>query len=524
MALWFALGLPALPLQMMARALPYEAPLAITEGPPERAWIAFCNASARAAGITPAMKLAAAQALAHSLVAMPRHPDREREALQELATWAYQFSAHVTIRTGSCSSGVVLESGASERLFNGREALHRRIRHGLAELGYRACFGQAPTPQAAWLIGTARAMGLAAVDAPADGVPPASIPPLLCKALAALPVNVLEWDAETTRTLESLGLCTIGHLLDAPRDAFGRRFGPERLEQLDRLTGLRPDPQPSFAPPQKFFARLELPADVTQADQLMFPARRLLSCLEGFLHARHAGAVELIFTARPSARSTRAPAPTGIVLALASPQRSAERLARLLTERLARVNLVEPAIELSLTVERMAPLQDLNASLLPPSREHVRDGLDWLQLAETLHARLGSERVFQLQIVNDHRPEYAMRIVPLAATPDRASAAPEPEPEPGQRPLLILAAPQALRCPGAARSDPPHDPPPQYGGPLALLAGPERIEAGWWDCGDPDRAAVHRDYFVARNPRGQTLWIYRELQQPRRWFLQGFFC
>jgi protein ImuB len=65
---------------------------------------------------------------------------------------------------------------------------------------------------------------------------------------------------------------------------------------------------------------------------------------------------------------------------------------------------------------------------------------------------------------------------------------------------------------------------PLYRGPLVLLAGPERIEAGWWDLGQPRRATVHRDYFVARNRHGQTLWIYRELAAPHRWFLHGFFA
>ena len=57
-----------------------------------------------------------------------------------------------------------------------------------------------------------------------------------------------------------------------------------------------------------------------------------------------------------------------------------------------------------------------------------------------------------------------------------------------------------------------------------LLAGPERIEAGWWDLGQAQRATVHRDYFVARNPHGQTLWVYRELAAPHHWFLHGFFA
>ena len=46
---------------------------------------------------------------------------------------------------------------------------------------------------------------------------------------------------------------------------------------------------------------------------------------------------------------------------------------------------------------------------------------------------------------------------------------------------------------------------PVYGSPLKLIAGPERIEAGWWD-----DALITRDYFIAENELGQLLWIYRE--------------
>ncbi len=40
----------------------------------------------------------------------------------------------------------------------------------------------------------------------------------------------------------------------------------------------------------------------------------------------------------------------------------------------------------------------------------------------------------------------------------------------------------------------------------------------------PTAKAVHRDYFVARNGRGQMLWVFRELTAPRGWFLHGLFA
>ena len=53
-------------------------------------------------------------------------------------------------------------------------------------------------------------------------------------------------------------------------------------------------------------------------------------------------------------------------------------------------------------------------------------------------------------------------------------------------------------------------------GEFTALAGPERIESGWWD-GDE----ASRDYFVARLFDGELAWIYRETNV---WFLHGLFA
>lgn len=499
MSLWLAIVLPALPLQLAARALESPGPLAVVEGPAQRLQVAFCNDAAAACGIAPGLKLAAAQALARDLIAVERNREREREALAELAAWAYQFSAQVAMR----ASGLLIETGASRRLFGGHDRLHRRIERGLHALGYTAAFGYAVTPQAAWWIATARAHGGGGADA-FDGA-------RLRAALAPLPLHLADREPQTIQALHALGLATIGDLLALPRDQVNRRFGTALLEALDRALGYLPDPQPPFALPEKFFARIELPAAVDDAAQLMFPAQRLLRSLEGFLRGRGAGATELVFTAAHDARRAQPLPPTSFALALASPERDGERLAQLLAERLARVRLPAPAVALALAVDRLLPFAPRSASLLPPTAGNAT-GTGWLQLAETLHARLGSSRVFQLQCVDDHRPECAYRIVPLAVDAAERMA---PAPSTPHRPLLLLPRPLPL----AGRQETL-----EYGGPLRLLAGPERIESGWWECGNPRRATVFRDYFVARNPHGQTLWIYRELAAPCAWFLHGFFA
>jgi protein ImuB len=54
-------------------------------------------------------------------------------------------------------------------------------------------------------------------------------------------------------------------------------------------------------------------------------------------------------------------------------------------------------------------------------------------------------------------------------------------------------------------------------GEFSLLAGPERIESGWWD-----GAEARRDYFIARTGKASLAWIYREREGG--WFLHGYFA
>ena len=54
---------------------------------------------------------------------------------------------------------------------------------------------------------------------------------------------------------------------------------------------------------------------------------------------------------------------------------------------------------------------------------------------------------------------------------------------------------------------------------LQLLAGPERIESGWWDGHD-----IGRDYHLALGPQGRLLWVYRQLRDETAWFVHGIFA
>ena len=67
-----------------------------------------------------------------------------------------------------------------------------------------------------------------------------------------------------------------------------------------------------------------------------------------------------------------------------------------------------------------------------------------------------------------------------------------------------------------------HDGHPLHQGKLALLAGPERLETGWWD-----EDGIARDYYTAVSPCGVGLWVFRSREPGQGgrsgWYLHGFF-
>jgi protein ImuB len=430
------------------------------------------------------MAVAAARALAHDLVARPRDPAEETEALLGLAGWAAQFTPAVAIEH---PDGLVLEVAGSLKLFGGLERILAGLREGCALMGFGALVASAPTARgAAWLA-------RAGVERSMENANP------LAAALAALPARIAAREADTLEALAAIGVQTVGELLALPRDGLARRFGQALLDDLDRALGRAPDPRAFYVPPAKFHARLELPAEVTQAESLLFAARRLFVQLEGFLAARAAGVqrVELRLCHR-EARMTAIP------VGLIAPARDASHFILLARERLGTTVLAEPVRALALVADDVVPLAGESAALFDDGRGRPED---WGRLVERLRARLGAAAVHGVALAGEHRPEYASRMCELALAQGRGT---REEGWVGSRPFWLLEAPRPIEEIGAV---------PHYGGPLRLLAGPERIESGWWDGNE-----VVRDYFVAQTPARTLLWVYRSRGGSEGWFLHGLFA
>ncbi len=548
--LWLALHLPQLSLESWAATRdPTQAhlPLALLHNHQ----VQHADALALARGVRPGMQRATALALAPDLLLAAADARRDAQALRAVAHVALAFSPAVTwatpagLRPSSAQAdadaqpaptpglvGVQLEVQASLRYFGGLPKLLGRLRAALAPLGHSVRIASAPTALGAALL-AAWCGGLG--DSLEDGLetdlgdtlalgPHSTQPVALQTLLDAVPLALLGPGLQHQAALQGMGLHHLADLHRLPRDGLARRFGPALLDQVDRARGHAPEAHRWLTLPPTFDARIELLCRADTSAQVLAGAQVLLARLLAWAGARQAsiGSFSLVMHHEPRRRrDPSTPNTTALDIALAEPAADAKHLHSLLAERLGRLPLAAPALELSLHCNHLVQAAAPNGELFA-SRASEREGL--ARLVERLQARLGVAQVLTLRPVPDHRPECGTRWQP--ADPARLGAAPPtppgdpPDPHAlAAQPLWLLPDPQALAQQSQA--------PLLDGHPLHLLAGPERLEYGWWS---PQGPAV-RDYFIARAASGALVWVYRNRLPPRpgaadgpHWFLQGRFA
>ena len=388
--------------------------------------------------------------------------------LERLACWAGTFTPRVSI----ADDDLLLEIGGCQRLFGSLEALCGQVAQGLAEQGIAAGIAVAATPQAAlWLA-----------ESGGDK-------------LDALPITAITWPAGVQEKLVRFGLRRLGEVRQLPMASLTRRIGKQATTVLARAYGEAPDPRLDFVFPRRFEQAIELPVPVENAPALLFAARRLTAALAGWLAAQQAGlrACRLDLVHRQGA--------TELPLRFAEATRDSGRFERVLRERLERLQLTAPVERLCLVAEDVETLPGRSGGLFD-------DGLareNMATLIERLRARLGEERVFGIVPAADHRPECATQCAFPGAGRDLVWPA---------RPFWLLAVPEPL---GEIAGR------PHRRGPLKLIAGPERIESGWWSQAE-GVGDLRRDYFIATTADDRWAWVFRELGPPGGWFLHGWFA
>ena len=468
---WLAIELTHLALDLARRAQePHrDLPIALSDGKAQGPRILDSNPAAQRLGVEPGLALSAALSLAGNLLVYNREPAAEQRALERLAAWCYQYSSAVSIATDQHT--LLLETGGSERLLGDSQRLAQQLEQELLTLGYHSRVGQGPNPEAARLS--------ARLGQPAPALNAISA------WLRPLPLSALDLDPGQSQALEQMGFRHLGEIMRLPRKALARRLGTALLHRLDRLTGLRPDPQKLWQQPLSFESTMDLAAEASHCQALLFPISRLLRELCGVLRGCDRGIQSAHITLQQGGGEEV------FTLRLQQPSRDESHLVTLLQERLERLRLRQPVRRITLRADDFIAFDAAPEGLFPDPENPASNPLD--PLLERLQARLGKRSVYGLRGIADHRPERSwQRCSPQAAVHS---------PSMPHRPLWLFQQPR--RC---AIED------------YRVLAGPERIESGWWDGHD-----CRRDYFVVRDSGGSTLWAYREYKPEPGWYLQGLF-
>ena len=469
---WACVLLPQLALDavLRGRADP-EAALVLVSGSPQRRVLRAVNAAARQLGLRPGQSLTASHALTRDFAMAEYDPAQIERCQRFLAAWGYRFSSQVSLHYPRV---LLLEVESSLNLFGPWPRFEARLREELTALGFRHRIVAAPNPVAARVLANAYD-GLAVPTAEA-----------LREALGHMPIERVGLAREVATAFARMGLRTLRQVLALPRASLARRFPVEVLRHLDTLFGQRALALECYTPPDQFDVRIELNAEVESHQALLFPLRRLTADLAAFLAGRDSGVQRFtLHLEHAEGADTRVP------VGLLSAEREPTMLFELARGRLEQQQVSAPVRGLRLTARDLPRFVPEHRQLFT---ERPQQSLPWEQLRERLRARLGDEAVHGLRARADHRPECAWQPISDA----RPALAPVGQPRPG----WLLRQPMPI-----GESAP------------RILAGPERIESGWWDGGD-----VRRDYYLIEMPGGQRAWAYRPVGASGPWLLHGWFA
>lgn len=477
-------------------------------------YVTACSPQAALAGIRAGMPLGEARSLLPAVSTSARSsplqkrstcrpvfhradPVLDRARLQKLALHCQQYSPLVGLEDVPEPESLWLDISGNEALFGGERGLIDVVQAELARQGFQARIAIADTWGAAWAVCH---FGAATVDV----VPAAE----QSRVLVSLPVVALRLDPSSVDLLQSLDVSTIGRLMQLPRAALPSRFGKGLLRRLDQALGTVPELLPAERLAEPLSAEWLFEEPVADRQSVEHVLGMLLDQILGLLIDRRIGLREIHCRWLGTANEP-------ISLRLLRPTTDRRHLFELLQLQCERCEFSGSVNGIRMEVVETG---------LPPVRQGLlfADDADnaerhqqaLAELVNRLDSRLGRQAVLRPSLRPDPQPEYGCEYLPWLG--HEASVPPEASVAGSQlrcRPLCLLRSPRALTVEG-----------PLAGRPIRLnqlpvirVAGPERIETGWWR--GPD---ARRDYYRLDLANGAALWAFLD-RDTGGWFLHGLF-
>lgn len=402
------------------------------------------------------------------------HRQSDRHSLEELARAALNISDYVSLVE---PDDVLAEVRSSLRYFGSTRALSQQLNQQLNSHAY--CVALSPSPAASLLMAS-----LGRRSCVGD-------PQQLRAALGDIPLACLPLAEKQILALQRCGLIVLRDVWRIPVREIRLRFGRQLADYLQSLLAMRPCTPARWQPPPHFEQSIDSEYGLHSHQQILSAVQPLMQTFISFLKQHHLLCDHLEL-------SLRGEMVEPVILSIQTRHASRDSTLFML--------LVQQTLERQRVSASVNTITLRSRSLRPyhtASTQH--------SLADLLSARLGAEQVLQLDIREEHAPEYVTKFKPHPSQYSKSEdSADTRKSTSGQQPLWLVQPPQALQERGNKVF---------YLTPLEILQGPERIETRWWA-----GQSIRRDYYVARNHHGSNLWIFRDLNRQSGWYLQGIFA
>ena len=488
--LWLALFYPDLPLEVFGSKYANKNHPAVVL---ETDAVILCNAAAKEANILLGSTLRTAQSIYEDLIYFRRDRSLEQKSLDRLTSVLYGLSNRIS---NPSNHMLLLEIGASLRLFGSAGIISQKAFDLSLGLGHRAIGRVAKTPHAAIALAYSNTDDLSETSVMSASLREAGISE---KVIAQMP---------------DMGIDTLEELASLPFDEIGQRFNKDVLRYLNELTGKTPDVRRSITPAQRFIEEVHCLQPITNKSELhqypKSPVQVLLKQLHHWLRTNQLGCEKLIwefgtYEADISPRNTSKPdtnRQAQIIPTFSTPQQSVETLLKMTRLYLEQQPLPEEVITVRLKVNRVTLWQGEDYALFDLSEisEKTKNihKLD-TNLLDEMNARLGQGACRGIQDAYSVTPEASWQFVDgHVIHKSQKNKNTDELYFYKKRPLWLTDSPV-----------------PIHQTELTLIVGPEKVKSQWWS------EQVDRDYYIARQKNGAECWVFKNSSD--QWYIHGYF-
>lgn len=467
-----------------------DAPVAVVDAEGARAVVVACSAAAREAGVRRGQRVRDAQRLLPGLAVHVRDEAAEARAFEPVAVAAEGLAAGVEIvRPGL----LALDARGPARYHGGEEELARLFRDAIGEL--TTASGDNIGVGVGCADGTFAALHAARRDLIVEAGDSAAF-------LAPLPLAVLE-QPQLERTLDTLGVRTLGAFAALPPTSVAGRFGTVGIEAHRLARGLDPRPPAPRRPAEDFTVSHEFEEPAETDEQVVFVAKMLAGRLyatlgDNGLACTRVGIEAETASGRVCARWWRL---GDVAVGRLAPVQVARRAAWQIDGWRAREAVGEradPVVRLRLIPDQL--VIDTGAQQALWGAEQVPDRVN--QAIDRVEGLLGHGGVARAQIVGGRDPASMVRYVPWGdpAEPATGVEAPWPGAVPPHPPLVPTEPVDAQLLDTAGHTVVVSGRATLSGAPALLLVGGQRLQVSgyagpwpyveaWWDAQRARRCA-----------------------------------